>query len=266
MPYYDSHVHSRNSHDSSSSVESICRAALKRGLAGVAVTDHVDAGLGGEACFNVINGLKKDIARARDAYGGELEISLGIELGEGHHDVRLAREIASDDGIDFIIGSLHRPRGGVDYYYVDYDHEDLDGLLRGYYDELAEMAEAGFFDVAGHINYQLRYMSAAARERVNAPAYYDRLRPILRDIASGGRGIEINVSSLWRGLDFTLPSEEVVRMFREEGGEAVTTGTDSHDHSHVGDCLDGALKVLSGAGFGKFAFFKKRTPCYHDIF
>ena len=40
MPYFDSHVHSQFSNDSRQTAETIARAALALGLAGVAVTDH----------------------------------------------------------------------------------------------------------------------------------------------------------------------------------------------------------------------------------
>jgi predicted metal-dependent phosphoesterase TrpH len=40
MMQFDLHVHSVRSHDSFSSIEGIVRAARKRGLAGIAVTDH----------------------------------------------------------------------------------------------------------------------------------------------------------------------------------------------------------------------------------
>jgi histidinol-phosphatase (PHP family) len=214
----------------------------------------------------VIAKLKSDISRARETFGDRLEISMGLELGEAHHDINLSRELALDGDIDFIIGSLHHPRNAPDYYHIDYDHiSNMDEIFRVYFDELMEMVRAGCFDVIGHMNYQMRYMSASARSRVDMPRHYGRIREILREIARAGKGIEINTSGLWRGLGFTLPSAEVVKMFREEGGEIVTTGSDAHRLEQLGGEFERAVKSLAAAGFEKFAFFKKRTPHFHDV-
>lgn len=244
---------------------SICERAVRLGLGGVAITDHVDVASGADACRASVEKIKSDVSRALDAFGDRLEISAGMELGEAHHNLPLARELASTDGIDFIIGSLHHPRDSLDYYNVDYDRADMDALFSAYYDELEEMVAADCFDVIGHVNYQLRYMSDAARSRVDLAPYTDRIRGVLREIARAGRGIEINASSLWRGLGFTVPSADVVRMFREEGGEIVTTGSDAHRLQQLGCALDGAVDCLRSAGFGRFAFFSNRTPKFHNV-
>jgi histidinol-phosphatase (PHP family) len=246
-------------------VGAICEKAIAKGLCGIAITDHVNADAGRAVCRGVIKNLKSDVTRARREYGDKLEISAGIELGEGHHDLALSREIASDGGLDFIIGSLHRLRGSADYYFFDYDGADMDELFAGYYEELMEMARAGCFDVVGHINYQVRYMTASARKRLTLPLYYDELRKILRAVAGAGRGIEINTSGLWRGLGFTLPSLDVVKMFREEGGEIVTTGSDAHQLGFVGEGMGGAVDCAKSAGFGRFAFYSKRTPRFYNV-
>jgi histidinol-phosphatase (PHP family) len=262
--YYDSHLHSENSPDAVSSVFSICEAAVSRGLCGIAVTDHVDISSGKKACLKILSGIKADVARARDIFGGSLEISLGIELGEAHHDVSLARDLVSDDCIDFVIGSLHHTRMSGDYFYIDYDRADMDALWRLYYDELAEMVDVGCFDVVGHINYQLRYMSESSRARCDLRRYRGTLENILNAVISSGKGIEINTSGIWRGLGFTLPSREVIENYRKMGGKIITAGSDAHEASHVGDAIEDAAKIAASAGFDKLAFFKKRTPYFYD--
>jgi histidinol-phosphatase (PHP family) len=246
-------------------VFSICEEALSRGLGGIAITDHVDIDSGEASCRETLDGLKTDITRARDAFGGRLEISMGMELGEAHHNVPLARDLVSDDCLDFVIGSLHHVRKSEDYFYIDYDRADMDALWRNYYEELVEMAEVGCFDVVGHINYQVRYMTESARARTDLPRYYGTLENILKTVIRSGKGIEINTSSLWRGLDFTLPSSEVIEIYRRAGGKIITTGSDAHDAARVGEAIDDAVKRIASAGFDKFAFFKKRTPYFHDV-
>ena len=263
--YYDSHIHSLNSPDGSSSVMAICARAIAIGLSGIALTDHVEIEFGARIAREVVENLKADIKRARNIYGERLEISLGIELGEAHHNLRLARDLTSDPEIDFVIGSLHKPRNWEDYYFVDYDVTDPDEMLSTYCDELMEMAVGECYDVIGHIFFQLRYMSAKTRARYNLSPYLGRIREILRVAARAGKGIEINTSGLWRNVGITLPPMEVVKIFREEGGEILTTGSDAHRLERVGLSIDGGVKCIAAAGFDKFAFYKKRIPCFHCI-
>jgi histidinol-phosphatase (PHP family) len=232
---------------------------------GIAFTDHCEVETGLDACLKVIRGLKADVKRARDIFGDRLEISLGIELGEPHHNTPLAEELIGDPDIDFVIGSLHHARGRMDYYYIDYEHEDIDGIMGLYYEELAELAEGAQFDVVGHINYQMRYMNPSTRNRIDPSKYYGKLGGILKVIADKKLGIEINTSGLWRGLGFTLPSFDVVKMFRAAGGEIVTTGSDSHETSHIGAGISTAAEYLRSAGFGGCAFFKNRKPSLKPI-
>jgi histidinol-phosphatase (PHP family) len=238
---------------------------VSRGLAGVAFTDHCDVDAGRDACFGVINGLKSEVASLREAFDGILEISVGCELGEPHHDVPLSREILADGDIDFVIGSLHRRRGDLDYHDIDYDRADIDAMMRGYYEELLELAESGCYDVLGHINYQERYMSESARCRLDLSSYGGEVLEILKVVASAGKGIEVNSSGLGRGLGHPLPDADVLEAFRRVGGEVLTIGSDAHIAARVGGELDGAVKFLKGAGFGRFAFFKGRKPSFHDV-
>ncbi|MDR3322429.1 MAG: histidinol-phosphatase HisJ family protein, partial [Synergistaceae bacterium] len=169
--YCDSHTHSQYSHDGVEKVEDLCKTAVKRGLAGIAVTDHCDVYRGKRACMAVKKGLIADVRRARDTFGGVLDISVGLELGEPHHNPDLAGEITDDPELDFVIGSIHMMRDYDDFYYVDYESVDLDYMFRKYYDELYEMSECAVFDVVGHINYQVRYMSERARSALDLSIY-----------------------------------------------------------------------------------------------
>jgi len=246
-------------------VIAICEKAIDLGLSGIALTDHVEVEFGAARPREVMENLKADIKRARNIYGERLEISFGIELGEGHHNLPLARELTSDPEVDFVIGALHKPKKWDDYYFVDFDNTDPEEMLSTYCDELMEMAVAGCYDVIGHIFYQLRYMSAKNRARYNLSPYLGRIREILRVVARAGKGIEVNTSGLWKNIGITLPPMEIVKIFREEGGEILTTGSDAHRLERVGCELDQGVSCIAAAGFDKFAFYKKRIPHFHNI-
>lgn len=62
---------------------------------------------------------------------------------------------------------------------------------------------------------------------------------ISRDIA-----LEVNVSTLWRGLGFSMPTRDFLSLYRDCGGKLVTVGTDSHGVSHIGECVDEGFELL----------------------
>jgi histidinol-phosphatase (PHP family) len=258
-------VHSENSSDARDSVDAICASAEKRGVKGISITDHCDMDRGRERCENTKRKLLADIREARELYGGTLRISAGIELGEANHDQELSRSLAGDEELDFVIGSLHNLRDDDDFYYTDYDNIDIDSLMQRYYEELYEIVEGGCFDVIGHINYQLRYMSERARKSVDLSRHYGDLFGILQSAARKGKGIEINTSGLQRGLGDVIPSLEVIKLFKKAGGEIVTIGSDAHVSRNVGAEIFTAMDTLKAAGFDQFAYFVKRTPEMIDI-
>ena len=257
---YDSHVHTRNSFDGHDSAEAICQAAIRAGLAGVAFTDHCDMHLGAGACLAVKEALWEEVLRARETFGTSLEIAMGLEIGEPHHDMALASELAGGPEMDFVIGSLHRVRGEDDFYFIDYDRPDIMDVFRRYYEELLELSECGCLDVMGHINYPLRPMSDAQKARTDLSSFNELLCEALSSLARHGKGIEANSHCLKEGTRGILPALEILRMFREAGGEIVTTGSDAHEAPSVGVGIPEAGAMLKEAGFEEISFFKGRRP------
>ncbi|MDR0615623.1 MAG: histidinol-phosphatase HisJ family protein [Synergistaceae bacterium] len=257
---YDSHVHTRNSHDGRDPVIAICEAAIRNGLAGVAFTDHCETYLGAEACMAVKEDLMKEVAEARGEFGGSLEIAMGLEIGEPHHDIALARELAGGAEMDFIIGSVHKVRGEEDFYFIDYDRPDILDVLRKYYEELLELSECDCFDVMGHIGYPLRAMSRVQRAKISLSGFSGLVREALASLARHGKGIEANSHCLKEGTGGILPPLEILKAFKAVGGEIVTTGSDSHASAQVGKGIPEAESLLREAGFREISFFRKRRP------
>lgn len=262
---YDSHTHSRCSDDGREPVEALCRAAIARGLTGIAVTDHCDIYLGRERCERVFHNLAAEIRAAREQFGDRLQISMGLEMGEAHSIPALAEDIAMREEIDFIIGSLHKMRGEEDFYFLDYDRLDLASMYDRYYDELIEIAELGFFDVMAHIGYQTRYMSERARRIARRLDHSAKQQELAGVLARKGKGMEVNSSTMRMGEAGIFPTHEMLRMFRAAGGEIVTTGSDAHASAKVGEGLPEAMDRLRQSGFEQAMFFGKRRAVAYPL-
>lgn len=125
---------------------------------------------------------------------------------------------------DFVIGSSHLV-GGVDPYYPEYfeKYGDHNGILRYFESILANIRTFDGFDVYGHLDYIVRY----CRAKAYCPAEYsDITDEILKTLISMGKGIELNTAGLKYGLGWAHPHPEVLKRYRELGGEMITVGSD----------------------------------------
>ncbi len=112
---------------------------------------------------------------------------------------------------------------------------------------------SGVFQVLAHVDFPRRYWPGG-RERFVEKDYEEEYRAVFRSLAGTGRALEVNTSS-------PLASVDQVRWFREEGGEAVSFGSDAHDPSAVGQRFDLAVDVVEAAGFrpgrDRFDFWRR---------
>ena len=81
---FDSHTHSRFSTDSKAEPRDMMEAALKKGLAGLCVTDHYDCDEIPAFCtLENLRGAKAALEPLRQEYAGRLEVLRGVELAQG---------------------------------------------------------------------------------------------------------------------------------------------------------------------------------------
>ena len=88
------------------------------------------------------------------------------------------------------------------------------------------------FDVLGHIDYMVRYGKAQEKEYSYA-RYADIIDEILRTVIGKGKGIELNMAGLKYGLPFAHPHPDILKRYRELGGEIITVGADGHKPEHI---------------------------------
>lgn len=89
---------------------------------------------------------------------------------------------------------------------------------------------------------------------------------ILKTVISDGKGIEFNTSYHRYGLKDTTPSTNILRLYRELGGEIITIGSDSHRPEHLGiSDIETAKSILKGLGFQYFCTYEKMQPIFHRL-
>ena len=256
----DCHTHSIFSSDGELSIEKMTAIALEKGLSYLAVTDHVD--------FDGVGLLPADIAARNaeiEALKGQfpdIDISFGMELGmKDKAACNAAYDHVKDCHIDFVIGSVHIVNG-VDAYYPEYfQGRSREEAYLAYIEKDLECIRVSDFSVVGHYDFCAKHSPYAERSMSYslAPQIFDE---IFRELISRGKAFEVNTSA-WRndapwGLD-------ILRRYRELGGEYVTTGSDAHKPERVGNRLSEALDMIRAAGIPYVATFKNMEPIMHRI-
>ena len=266
----DNHVHSRWSWDTvaSSSMRLACARAVEIGLPGLAFTEHVDftqwsqqdsAELARHSGTAVVlparigarprvapldvEGYLADLARCREEFP-DLRILSGIEAGEPHlFPASVAAVLAAGD-FERVLGSLH----GIVYdgtltgiSNALFARLDAHEVMRRYFADLVVLVDgSSVFTVLAHCDYPRRYWPTA-RAGVYAEAdFEEEYRSVFGALASSGRALEINTRS-------PLASVNLLRWWWQEGGDAVSFGSDAHEPFRVGEHFDRAVEVV-GSG------------------
>ena len=186
----DYHLHTLISSDSPASLEQQAQSALKAGLNELCVTDH----------WNLLNqqgtplphtrDWSDSIAQCHDArhlFGSQLEIRLGIEVGNGEIDPTAVSEGLAQAGseLDFVIGSLHNMSlgsGGLGIFTAAKQCQQIEegiALLDDYINTLNALAITDTYDVIGHVIYPLRYLPP--QWQLTLEPYEEQLRTMGED-------------------------------------------------------------------------------------
>ena len=120
------------------------------------------------------------------------------------------------------------------------------------------------FDVYGHIDYVVRY-GPNKNQFYSYKEYSDWLDEIIRLLIDKGLGMEINTGGYAAGLGHPNPHEDILKRYRELGGEIVTIGSDAHAPERIAADFDRACSILKKCGFRYHAIFRKRKPTFELI-
>lgn len=260
----DYHTHSHLSPDAEFPLAEMARAAVAAGLDELCITDHYDTlTLEGRRAGPYDWAPARDqFLAVREEYRGRLTLRLGIEFGSGHLDDSALH--SAPEELDFVIGSLHNrseAQGGQDFYFGPYDSpQACVQTLDDYFTSMEALAPLPAYDVLGHIIYPLRYMVRDGQAPTLEP-YWERIRAILKATVQAGRGIEVNTYN-GRTLAEWKP---VLALYREVGGEIVTTGSDAHFFENVGKGIQQACGLLQDAGFRYVASYEGRKPNFRKL-
>lgn len=275
--FADYHVHTEFSDDSVYPMEDVIQDAILMNMDEICITDHVDYGIkedwdsgveikyrGSEPFANVdYPKYMEKIHSLQKRYESEIVIRTGMEFGVQMHTIPKFEELFRRYQFDFIILSVHQvedkefwtqdfQKGRTQKEYNERYYEEMLDLVKNYKN----------YSVLGHMDLIKRYDKAG-----DYP--FEKIKPIVEEILkiviADGKGIEINTSSHRYGLSDTMPSGEILKLYRELGGEIITIGSDSHKPEHLGAYIRETEILLKDMGFKWFCTYRNMQPIFYEL-
>ncbi len=254
---FDYHLHTHFSCDSQATMAEMCQAAVKQGLPEIGFAEHVDH-YPQDSCYDYfrLEPWADELEACRRKYDGQLTLRAGIEFGEPHVYPAEVQALLARYPFDYVIGSVHWVGTGFAFA-RDFFERPADEAFRHYFEELERLTRLGDFDVVGHLEVITR-MGYEVYGEYNPARYEDVIRAVLENCIARGLALELNTWSVRRGTRCITPAPEILRWYREMGGERVTLGSDAHQPERVAEDFDTALATLREAGIGFVTQFQKR--------
>ncbi len=256
----DYHVHCNFSSDSNTPMKQMVERAVSLGFERICFTDHMDYDFPEQYEMRFVfdmNEYMENLNQMQRQYP-QIQILNGVECGmqPGIGDKFL--KLVSSYPLDFVINSCH-VLDHMDPYYPEFweKYSEQEGIEFYFNTILSNIKEFKDYDVCGHIDYIIRYTPSKGKN-YNPMDYLDIQEEILKTVIDSGKGIEANTSGFKYGLGTTHPRKEILKRYRELGGEIITIGSDGHQPEHLAYDFERAAAFLKDAGFRYYTVFKNR--------
>lgn len=267
----DQHMHSSFSFDSKSEMTDMIEAAYNKGLKHITFTEHNDFDYpvseqfpAGSWDLNVDSYLY-DLLMAREDFYNKITVGFGVEVGMQESCFSKNNIMTNAQRFDFIIGSVHVVNGVDVYDDSFFKGRNAREAIDEYFDAvLTNIKKFKNYDVLGHLDYFTRRLPGGEAD-YKPSEHMDRIDEILRFLVENGKGLEVNTQTLARGLKNANPWPEVLKRYKELGGEIITVGSDAHKPEAIGAGFNNAAEIMQACGFNYYCMFVNRSPLFQSI-
>jgi len=264
---FDNHIHSSLSADSELSPETAVKIAIDKKLIGIAFTEHIDFEMPGfDDLYHIdFENYFHELTDINDKYKSKLIIIQGVEIGQTPHTYERNIELLNIYNFDYVLSAVHVVNG-EDLYMESYfegkgKKKSYELYLESIYNALANFQN---FDMFAHLDYVSR--KAPYKDKLmKYMDYSDYFDEIFKKLISMGKGFEVNT-----GLNKYLPFEvafdiDILKRYKELGGEKICIGSDSHDKERIGSSFEFCIDILKQTDFHYLTYFINRKPKYLKI-
>lgn len=263
----DFHMHTNFSIDAETTPEEMVKGAIALGLKTICITDHFDKDYPGKPYEFQLDTERyfQELRKLRENYKEQIEVRIGVELGLQPHLGSFYSEYIKQYPFDFVIGSIHIVDGQDPYYKEFFEGREDRAVYEQTFKETLENIKAfGDFDVLGHLDYIVRYGKKQEKE-YSYIAFKEQIDEILKYLIEHGKGIELNTAGFKYGLSFCHPHPDVLKRYKELGGEIITIGSDGHRPEHIAYDFAKVSDILKDCGFKYYTEFQKRQAIFKQL-
>src|SRR5690625_5356335 len=163
---------------------------------------------------------------------------------------------------DFSILSIHTADKKGLHDGAFFADRSIETSYEKYYKELLYCVKNfKYFSILGHLDLVKRYTI----DEIPKADFHGIIQEICKKIIPSGKGIEINTSGTRYGLPRAMPSDDIVKLYKANGGEIITIGSDAHQPDDIGYAFKPSLELLESLGFKYVTTFNDMKPTFHKI-
>lgn len=264
----DLHIHTKFSPDSEARPESYVDTAMLCGADKLGFSEHFDLDYVRnhfEVVMTDVAASHRTIQSLRELYRGKIEILEGIEFGYSPLAEEDYAEFEKKYCFDYIINSAHVPVGESDCWFPEYfaGRKKRERYLK-YFETVSMSLDAKFdFQILGHLGYVARN-APYLDPRVYYSDFSDILDEILKKTIARGVALEVNSNVRSAGTPF-IPYTDILRRYKELGGELISVGSDAHQVRRLFDRFDTIREELLSLGFTRTCFFRQKKIFFEDL-
>lgn len=278
----DYHIHPNYSIDASpATMHDYCLKAVELGLSEICFTTHVELDPVRHHLENFVNidGKRVPVHEKGwlDKYFGELrevqekfngkglKIKAGVEIGFCPGVEKEIEKLINNYPFDYILGAIHclnhisisSKKESPEYF----RHNNVSQMAEEYFNILKEAVQSELFDCIAHVDLYRRYGYRFYGDAV-LTVHRGRIEPIFEEMAQMGMGLEINTSSIRRGLKEFHPTKEILALAAGCGIKIYTIGSDAHSPEELGGGIDEALELLKEYQLHNYLYDQRKPyPC-----
>ena len=262
----DFHLHTDFSGDSNTAPHLQIERAIALDMKQICITDHHDYQVESEVDFNLdFESYLPAMDALRQQYQDRIQIEIGVELGLQCCIKDYLEELSERYPFDFIIGSCHFIDGKDPYFPPYFEGRSERASYERFFDVCRKRVQTiDCFDSYGHLDYVVRYGPNQNRE-YHFKDYQEYIDPILKTLIERGKALECNTGGFRYKLGHPNPCEDILKRYRELGGELLTIGSDAHTPEFLGFEFERTARILKECGYRYYTVYHQRKPQFLPI-
>lgn len=263
----DYHTHVNFSCDSQVTMEDRIKNAIKNNFDEIAITDHCIVMEDGTLMIrgNEYDNYAIKITNLKEKYKDKISIIWGAEVDLEKDQLDITNNFVNKYDLEFVIGSVHTIERVDLYNNTFFENKEKKLAFEEYFYNVYECVKVhDCYNVIGHLDYVNRYGNYKDNS-LYYHEYKDIIDQILIELIKKNKGLEVNTSGYKYNLGHVHPQLDILKRYKELGGEILTIGSDAHTIKHLGDHFEDGYKTIKEAGFKYLTRFKNKQISFEKI-